>query len=99
MYRADDDHWPIKLRAEPVHGLAFCLLTDLEREIAVGPVGVDRKHMPCHVVCSAAARTQRDRYLVSADSGFAGIDALTAGPGHADRAERHLQLFGEPQRH
>src|SRR5258707_6045286 len=97
MYRADDDHWPIQLRSEPVHGLAFCLLTDLEREIAVGPVGVDRKHLPCHVVSPAAARTQRNRHLVAADARLAGIDALTGGVGHRDGAERRLKLLREPQ--
>src|ERR1700720_286977 len=44
----------------PAPNQSIELPTDLEREIALGRMGIHRKHMPCHVVCSIATRTQRD---------------------------------------
>src|ERR1700756_2639471 len=51
----------------PAPNQSIELLTDLEREIAIGRMGIHRKHMPRHVVCSIAPRAQRDRHLVAAD--------------------------------
>ena len=65
-------------------GVPRLLLADLKREIAVSRMRVHRKHTPSHMVCSRSSRAQRDRHLVAADAGFAGIDALTGGVGHGD---------------
>jgi hypothetical protein len=36
--------------------------------------------------------------MAAADTGLAGIDALTRGVGYGDGAEGRLELLGEPQR-
>src|SRR5579871_3599578 len=74
-------------------------LADLEGEIAVRRMGVDRQHVPVDVIGADPARTERHRHLVAADPRLAAVDALAGGIGHRDRREGRLELLGEPQRH
>src|SRR5215475_9728940 len=53
------------------------LLSHLEGEIAVRRVGVDRQHVPVHVIRACPTRLQRYRNLVAAHPCLAGVDPLS----------------------
>src|SRR5262249_18345055 len=60
------------------------LFSDREGEIAIGRMGVDRKHLPVDAIGAGRKRAHRNRHLVAADAGLAGIDALAGAIGHFD---------------
>ena len=89
-----DNQWTVdsRFRTRPLR-LPCSLLADLEREVAVGRVGVHRQNMPGDMVRSRPPGAKRNRHLIAADPGFAAIDPLPGGVGHGDGAERSLQFL------